>query len=96
MVVTFKLATHTRFWSGLMIFTLVVLSIGLYLAYMWISNSFFSDNINGTNIVAWTSGECYFVVLFGICFILFLDGIIIHIDLMKSGTISKMRAVIAH
>lgn len=55
-VVTFKLATHTRFWSGLLIFTIIVISIGLYLAYMWISNYYFSDYINGTNIVAWTSG----------------------------------------
>ena len=96
MLVTFKLATHTRFWSGLLIFTILVLALGLYLAYMWISNYYFSDNINGTSVVAWTSAECYLVVLFGVCFLLFVDGIVIHIDLMKSGIISKMRAVIAH
>ena len=95
-VVTFKLATHTRFWSSLLVFSIIVLSIGLYLSYMWISNYYFSDNINGTALVAWTSGECFFVVLFGICFLLFIDGIAVHIDLMKSGVISKMRTVIAH
>lgn len=46
--------------------------------------------------MAWTSVECYFIVIFGVCFILFIDGIVIHIDLIKSGVISKMRTVIAN
>lgn len=94
-VVTFKLSTHTRFWSGILVISIVFLSLGLYLAYMWISNYYFSDNIKGTNTIAWTSGEIYLVVLFCICAVLFIDGIVLHIDLIKSGTIYKMRAIIA-
>lgn len=37
-VVTFKLATHTKFWSSILIWTIILTSLGLYLAYMWISN----------------------------------------------------------
>lgn len=66
------------------------------MAYMWISNSVFSEHILGTVTVSWTNGECYFVIVFGICFLLFLDGIVIHIDLINSGAISKMRTIIAH
>jgi len=55
LVVTFKICSHTKFWSGLYIFCVIVLSLSLYLAYMWLSNYFFSNNILGTIKVAWTS-----------------------------------------
>ena len=44
-VVTFKLATHTRFWSILLIITIIFLSLGFYVAYMWISNYALSDHV---------------------------------------------------
>ncbi len=94
LVVTFKLATHTKFWSLLLIICVIVLSIALYVSYMWISNFYFSEHILGTTYIAWTSGEVYFVVLFCTCFILFVDGIVIFIDFKRGGYISKMRDVI--
>lgn len=94
-MVTFKLCTHTKFYSGIFIFCVVFLSLALYLAYMWISNFFFSENILGTTLVAWTSLKTYFTVLFCICFILFVDGIVIHVDFMRSGYSAKMRQVIS-
>ena len=65
------------------------------MAYMWISNYFFSEHIKGTTYIAYTTGEVYFVVLFSVAFVLFIDGIVIHIDFVRGGYISKMRDVVA-
>jgi uncharacterized protein (UPF0333 family) len=48
MIVSFKLATHTKFMSALLLFSLVVLAIGIYIAYMWISDVFPTSAINHT------------------------------------------------
>jgi len=48
MIVSFKLATHTKFMSPLLLFSLVVLAIGIYIAYMWISDVFPTSAINDT------------------------------------------------
>lgn len=61
---------------------------------MWISNSLFSTYIKGTVYMAWTSGETYLTVLFCISLILFVDGIVVHIDFNRGGYSSKMRAVV--
>ena len=44
-VVTFKLSTHTKFWSAILIWVIFLTSLGLYIAYMWISNYVFSDYV---------------------------------------------------
>ena len=93
-MVTFKLATHTKFWSGFLFIAVTFLSLALYLAYMWIANSYFSTYIKGTTYVAWTSIETYLTVLFCITLILFVDGIVVHIDFMRGGYSSKMRSVV--
>lgn len=93
-VVTFKLCTHTKFYSGIFIFCVFFLSLGLYLAYMWISNYYISTTILGTTLVAWTSAEPFLTVFFCICLILFVDGIVLHIDFTRSWYTSKMRQVI--
>lgn len=41
-VVTFKLSTHTKFWSVFLFIAVSILSLSLYVAYMWISNYNFS------------------------------------------------------
>lgn len=46
LVVSFKIATHTRFWSWLMFVSLTALSICLYIAYMWIAE--ITSNVKGT------------------------------------------------
>ena len=94
LVVTFKLATHTRFWSFCLIFSITILSLGPYAAYTWISNYYLSVNIVGTAYQAWTTGDTYFVVLFCICFVLFIDGVVVFIDFRRGGYASKMREVI--
>jgi hypothetical protein len=94
LVVTFKLATHTRFWSFCLIFSIAFLSLGLYAAYTWISNYALSPEMEGTPYIAWTTSETYFVVLFCICIILFIDGVIVFIDFRRGSYASKMRQVI--
>ena len=94
-MVTFKLATHTRFWSCCLIFSILFLSVGLYAAYTWLSNFALSPDIEGTASVGWTTAETYLVVLFCICIILFLDGVIVFIDFKRGSYASKMRQVIS-
>lgn len=79
----------------MLIICVLLISLGLYVAYMWISNYYFSEHILGTTIMAYTTGEVYFVVLFSVAFVLFVDGIVIHIDFIRGGYISKMRDVVA-
>jgi hypothetical protein len=55
MVVTLKLATHTRFWTFNLVLSIAVLSLGLYVAYMWISNYALSNDVQNTSFVAWTT-----------------------------------------
>lgn len=45
MVVTFKLATHTRFWSGLLIFSILITSLGFYILHMWLTNFTMTDYV---------------------------------------------------
>lgn len=93
-VVTFKLSTHTKFWSAILIWVIIVTSLGLYLAYMWISNWALSSNVEGVAYIAWTSAECYFVVLFSICMILFVDGLVVFLDFRKGALTSRMREIV--
>lgn len=96
MLVTFKLATHTKFWSAILFFSILVLSLGLYFAYMWISNYYFSTYVIGDTYMFFTEGETYFIVLFCVCFILCVDGIVLTFDSKYSGVINKMRVLINH
>ena len=94
MIVSFKLATHTKFMSPLLLFSLVVLAIGIYIAYMWISDVFPTSAVNHTIRMFYESASTYFVVIFGVCLILFIDGFIISIDYDNSGAIGKLRDIV--
>lgn len=93
MLVTFKLATHTKFWSWISLVSMLVLSLGLYFAYMWISNYHFSYVINSVEMF-FTEGNTYFIVIFCVCAVLFVDGIVLTLDSKYSGVINKMRILI--
>jgi len=79
-VVTFKLATHTKFWSILLFVCIIGLSLGLYEIYMWISNYYFSNYVKGTTWMFYTNAQTYFIVLFCCCLVLWVDGIVLSID----------------
>jgi len=55
-IVTFKLAAHTKFMSVLLFFSLLVLGLGVYVGYMWISNYYLSYTIVDTTYMFYTSG----------------------------------------
>lgn len=95
MLVTFKLATHTKFWSILLLISIIFFSLGLYFAYMWISNYHFSDYVTGDTYMFFTEGETYFIVLFCVCFVLCIDGIVLTFDSKYAGIINKMRILIS-
>lgn len=94
LVVTFKLATHTKFWSVFVFIAVSLLSLAFYISYMWLSNYALSEHLVGTTYIAWTTAETYFVVIFCTVFVLMIDGIVLSIDFDRGGYISKMRNVI--
>jgi len=93
-IVTFKLSTHAKFWSVFMFIAVSFLSLGFYVAYMWISNFTFSDYVEGTTYMAWTTIETYLLVLVCLAFVLTIDGIVLSVDFNRGGYISKMRHLI--
>ena len=95
LVVTFKLSTHTKFWSVFLFVAIIFFSLGIYFAYMWISNYTFSTYLLGTVSVYFATPETYFVVIFCICFVLFVDGLVVSIDFERGGYASRMRKLIS-
>jgi hypothetical protein len=95
-VVTFKLSSHTKFWSVFLFISIIIFSLGLYIAYMWITNSYLQTYtwVSNTAATYFTIGETYFILLFSICFVLFVDGIVLSIDFERGGYSSKMRRLI--
>lgn len=55
MVVTFKLSTHTKFWSAYLLVAILITSLGFYILHMWLTNFTITDYVYGTTLVAWTS-----------------------------------------
>lgn len=94
LVVTFKLATHTKFWSIFLFLAIIITSLGFYVLHMWLTNFTITDYVYGTTVVAWSSIECYFVVLLCVCIVLFVDGLIIFTDFNRGGYASRMRKII--
>lgn len=64
------------------------------MGYMWISNYFLGTAILGTAYIFFTSGETYFLVLYGTCLVLLLDGLIISVDYDNSGVLKRLRDLI--
>lgn len=93
-VVTFKLATHTKFWSVMLVVVILFFSLALYIAYMWISNVAFSQYLTGTVSIFFTRAETYFVVIFCCCLVLMIDGSVLSIDFNRGGYGSRMRRLI--
>lgn len=81
-VVTLKLVTHTKYWPFILPLSIIVFSLGFYIAYMCISNNvkILTDTMLRTPIMTWNCALPYFFVLFCCCIILLLDGVLITID----------------
>jgi len=97
LIVTLKLATHTKYWSWVLVLSILVTTIGLYIAYMWFSNykAILSDHILGTNIVMWTNLKSLFFLIFCCSLILLIDGVVVTIDFHYGNYASKMRLAVS-
>lgn len=89
---SFKIATHTRFWSWLMFVSLLGLSIALYVSYMWISNVL--SGVRGTVLMVYTTLDVYLCVLFNIGVLLIVDGLLVFTSFGRGGYASKMRRIV--
>lgn len=92
-IVTFKLVTHTKYWSWILVVSILFVSIGLYIAYMWFSNyiAILSGHILGTVWVMWRTWKSLFLQIFCACLILVIDGIVVTLDFHFGSYASKMR-----
>ena len=56
-VITLKLASHTKFWSVMLFVGISLLSLGLYIIYLWISQyRLLSVYVQGVSYMFFTSG----------------------------------------
>lgn len=53
--------------------------------YTWVSN---------TSYIYYTTGETYFILLFSVCLVLFIDGAVLSVDFERGGYSSRMRKLI--
>jgi hypothetical protein len=92
MICTFKLAIHVRHWTLLIFLSIIFCSLAPYLAYVWISNFYFSRyRIEGTIIMSFRAGTSYLSVLITSILMLAINGIIIYINFHKNKRLSKMQ-----
>lgn len=97
-IVTLKLVTHTKYWSLMLVVSILVVSIGLYVAYMWFSNykAILSNHILGTAGVMWQDLKSFLFQIFCICSILLVDGVTFTIDFHYGSYASKMRLAVSN
>ena len=78
---TFKIAAHTKFWSWINVLSLLVLSLCLYIGFMWISDLPKIDTTaKGAIIPIHSSFKCYLVVLLCTCILLMIDGLVLFMQ----------------
>ena len=94
---TLKLATHTKYWSWVLVLSILITTIGLYIAYMWFSNYkvILSDHILGTNVIMWQNWKSFFFLIYCGCLILVIDGVVVTVDFHYGEYASKMRLAVA-
>lgn len=94
MMCTFKLAIHVRHWTVLILVSIIFCSLAPYLAYVWISNFYFSRyRIEGTIIMSFRTGTSYLSVLITSILMLAINGAIIYYNFYKSKRLSKMQVL---
>lgn len=93
---TIKLATHTKYWSWILVISIVVTTFGLYISYMWFSNykAILSDHILGTAMVMWHNLKSLLYQIFCVCVILIIDGLVVTVDFHYGEYASKMRLAV--
>jgi hypothetical protein len=96
LIVTLKLAAHTKFWSWVLVLSILITTFGLYISYMWFSNykAILSDHILGTTMVMWKNIKSLFFLIFCCCLIMVIDGILVTIDFHFGEYASKMRLAV--
>jgi hypothetical protein len=63
---------------------------------MWISNYYLVMYtwVSNTAYTYFTTGETYFILLFSVCLVLFVDGLVLSVDFERGGYSSRMRKLI--
>jgi len=74
LIVNFKLIAYTRFRSYFLLLSVAVISFGLYIAYMWITNEYLSLNMYGTPKMFYTSAKMYFLLILCFCLLYAMNG----------------------
>jgi len=72
-IVTFKLMVYERYFAWPNIFCILVLSLGIYFLYVFVSNETGFSNTHASMGVIFSSSVFYFTVVFCIGFAFFVD-----------------------
>ena len=70
-----------------------IFSLGLYIAYMWISNVN-STNVQGSIMPIYRSFNTWLLVFYVIAILLVFDGVFVYYKFICGGDTSRMRTVV--
>lgn len=79
MLVTIKLSIQVRHWTKLLFISILFLSVGPYIAFMWVLNYRFKRPVQGTLHIYFSSVKTYMVILLIVMVLLAINGIMIYI-----------------
>lgn len=76
MIVTVKLCMQVKHWTKMLFFTVVVLSIAPYIAFMWFINSYFNRPVGRILYICFTTAKGYLSVIFLILLLIGFNGLL--------------------
>lgn len=79
MLDTIKLSIQVRHWTKLLFISILFLSVGPYIAFMWVLNYRFKRPVQGTLHIYFSSVKTYMVILLIVMVLLAINGIMIYI-----------------
>lgn len=79
MLDTIKLSIQVRHWTKLLFISILFLSVGPYIAFMWVLNYRFKRPVQGALHIYFSSIKTYMVILLLIMVLLAINGIMIYI-----------------
>ena len=90
MLDTIKLSIQVRHWTVLLFISILFLSLGPYLGFIWILNFRFRRPVQGVLHLYFSSIKTYFVILLLIMILLAINGIMIYIRFHSNRILKHM------
>lgn len=87
---TIKICIEIRHWTKLLFFSVIVMSLMPYFAFIWIANFYFKRPIQLTIIMSFASAKTYIAVALIVMLAVALDNVIVSVRFSQSKILRKM------